>query len=288
MPTNLAKIVIPTGFEHERRDAERKRAIAEALMKNGMAVNPNMNSWSQVAGQIANAWAGKRLDKKATKMDDAADEHIRSAYTEGLKSLYADATAGKSAGDIVQAHQGDPLMSDALAPYVKAQERQLTEAENKVKFGGRMRRAGDIGSGEYDENVNDSVVHTPDGRVTVNMPKAVAGMAAQGMVPLQSGQTDIYTTTDPTQSPAGLPATQAAGGPAGGGNDVLSAFNPEELKVITAEAMRRRQTGAAPQNIPSGNPLGPGSNARPPAGVTKDGKPFWVVNGVPYDNPEGK
>jgi hypothetical protein len=52
------KFTLPTGYENEQLKAERKRKIAQALLERGLANQPNMQSWMQVLGQMAQAGAG--------------------------------------------------------------------------------------------------------------------------------------------------------------------------------------------------------------------------------------
>lgn len=290
MPTNLQKIVIPTGFESERRKAEQKRKIAAAMMSNGLSQHGDYTSWTQVLGQMANAWAGKRLDKKSEKMDAETDQKISDAYANAVAGLNADVAAGKTPQEIMAAQAGNPLLegNGTLEAVKDAAKSAMVNKEKLIDFNGRTGiRQGDV-MGQVKMDPNDKVI-MQDGKWVVNPVAATAGLAAQGMAPVAPGLPvgqGISAMDAPGSSPA--PAIQAGGGPAGGTDDPLSAFNPEERKVIMSEAMRRRQTGAAPNNIPSGSPLAPGAVARPPAGVTKDGKPVWLINGEYYDNPEGR
>ena len=64
---------IPTGYEGLQSQAATKRKIAESLLASRMP--DNARSWAQVLGHIAEAWAGKSLQKDA----DKADEQVRQA-----------------------------------------------------------------------------------------------------------------------------------------------------------------------------------------------------------------
>lgn len=284
MPTNLSKIVIPTGYESQQRAAERKRSLAEALLKMGLQTG-NYNSWTQVAGQMANALAGKLTEKKAAKLEDKYYSDLRGAYDEANSDFDAAVGGGMSGEDLIKNFSTNPFLEARLKPYAEGLQRKITESEEVVKTpDNRYMRQGELlGKGPINDP-NAAVVVNPQGDWLPNMARMSASLGAQGFTDANTGRPPNIPFRDPMSNP---PAMPAAGGPAGGGFDI-NLFTPEEQKVMFAEVLRRRQQGGpagVPPNQPYGSPL---TINKPPAGVTSDGKPYWIINGVPYDNPEGR
>ena len=54
-----SNLVIPNGYEQDQQAADAKRKIAQLMLQQGLSSNPNMHSWAQVLGQLAQAWEGK-------------------------------------------------------------------------------------------------------------------------------------------------------------------------------------------------------------------------------------
>jgi hypothetical protein len=155
-----------------------------------------------------------------------------------------------------------------------------------------------------------------------------ASFAPPAISQIESGNRDFLPTGAPVVSPKGamygmqvMPSTAAQPGygvrpvspdimalPA---NDPRRAAEFDRLGADYATAMRNRY-GGDPAKAASAYNAGPGRTDRaigaggnflhnmpaetqnyanrfskPPAG-TVDGKPYWMINGVPYDNPEGR
>ena len=80
MATQMPKLVIPTGYESQQRDIERRRKIAEALIEKGLGPQGQMTSPWQALAQAANAWAGKRMQKKTDGREDELAGEICQGY----------------------------------------------------------------------------------------------------------------------------------------------------------------------------------------------------------------
>lgn len=283
MPTNLPKIVIPTGYESEQRKAAQKRKLAELLTELG-AKTGNYNSWAQVAGQMANALAGRIVSKKADKLDDNYNEQLKGAYDKAWSDFNTDRKAELSPDEMFAKYGNNPFVGEQAKMYGEALGARLKEDENVVNVPGKgYVRTGDVRGQGHINNPNDPVIVGANNEWLVNPTRRDASLGAQGFVGQQSGLPPSTVFSDPRATPA----PPAAGGPAGGGFDI-NLFSPEEQKVMFGEAMRRKNLGGAagiPPNQPYGSPL---AVNKPPDGVTSDGKPYWIINGVPYDNPEGR
>lgn len=287
MPGNLAKLVIPTGYEDEERKAQMRHQIAKALMEKGLGQQGPMQSWAQVLAQLGNAYFGKQEEKAATKLDTDVDSKIRDAYTGAISSLNSDVKGGMGLGDLVQKYGGNQFVQDALKPYADAFGSSLKEKENIVNTPTGFRRAGDVvGREKFDPNA--MVIPDGHGGYAANPVRITAALAAQPNTQINNPQTTMQNPL----SAGGPPAPSASPLPSATGGLDLSALTPEEKQILQSEIARR--TGSAGQqavtqlqndtHVPMGSPL---SAARAPAGAI-NGRPYWLINGVPYDNSEGK
>ena len=302
MATKDKSIYIPTGFESEQRAAERKRKIAQAMMERGLTTNPNMQSWTQVLGQMGAAFAGKRMDKKADLMDDATDAKILAKRDEDLTAYSAaeDALDPKSSDYDKQVRAlrttaaKSPFLEDEREMLGKAVGKRIESQGERINFGGQWRQAGGIADNEFEPNKpTDAVIRGgPDGRTFVPNEAAISSaLARQPNVDINPGaisQVGGLTSRDPMAPPVPGPAQPAQ--PAAPAGDeaamVFQQLDPKEREIVGGILKKYSAQGAA-ANVPSGSPLGP-TGTKPPDGTTIDGKPIWYVNGVPYDNPEGK
>lgn len=285
MPTNLPKLVIPTGYESEQRKAAQKRKLAEMLTEIG-AKSGNYNSWAQVGSQLANALAGRIVSKKADKLDDSYNEKLKQAYTDKWNQFTADAKT-KTPDEMFATYGNDPFVGEQAKMFGDAIGARLKEKENIVNVPGRgYVSTGDvIGKGPINDP-NAAVSVDANGNWVPNLARMGASLGAQGFTDAATGAPPNMPFRDPLSNTPAMPPAQA-GGPAGGGFDI-NLFTPEEQRVMQAEVLRRRQVGGpagVSPNRPYGSPL---AVNKPPAGMTSDGKPYWIINGVPYDNPEGR
>lgn len=285
MPTIQPKFVLPTGYETEQLKAARKRKIAEALIQKGLQTNPNMQSWAQVLGQIGTAFIGKRMDKKADALD--ADVRSRMLSDYATRSAAFDKLTGSANPDlssIVRTGQDDPFLQERVKPYVDAFAKRLSERENIVRTPTTFARQGDlIGKPTFDPQAMMVPTGKP-GEYGVNAARVTAALAAQPNTTISNAQTTIQ---DPSTMPQQTPNTAPQAMPSGLDLGMLS---PEEKQILSSELQRRAGGGGQYQlqtdtSTPMGSPL---TAQKAPEGVTVDGRPYWLVNGIPYDNPEGR
>lgn len=256
-------LVIPTGYETQQRKAASKRKLAEAMLARGMETQPNMTSWTQVLGQLAQAWAGKSMQRDADKTDSEVNNLIREDYTRKRGGFLTDAQTMQPM-QLIEKYGGDPMLEDELKPYREAHQTALTGREKLIDYNGKVGvRLGDVAGG-YNNDPNQSV-HVVDNQMVVNPVKVAAGVAAQGLPLADKQGRMMYQTTAPMPGSAPSMPVGLAAPPSG-------AAMPQPMRP----------------NIPMGNPLDPNVGAvRSPDGII-EGKPYWVINGRYFDNPEGK
>lgn len=298
MPTN--KFVLPTGYESEQRRADQKRALAKVMLERGLASNPNMQSWTQVLAQLGSAFVGSRLNKKADKLDDDVYAKEIADYTK-RNADFDTATGGGATvdpADIIKQFSTDPMLQDRVKPYVDALAHRLSQQENIVKTPTTYARQGDlVGKQNFDPNA--SVIPDGQGGFKINPLRTTAALEAQGYG-FHEGDPMQTTMGDPTQGQVlpSMPPQYARPTPAPGDQPLPGALDtgllsPDERNIMASELTRRAghvSSGGqyALQNdtsIPMGSPI---TARKPPAGITTDGRPYWMVNGVAYDNPEGR
>ena len=187
MATQMPKLVIPTGYESQQRDIERRRKIAEALIEKGLGPQGQMTSPWQALAQAVNAWAGKRMQKKTDGREDELAGEIRQEYDDKRISFANDGAMFKPA-EMVAKYGGDPLMAEDLKPYREALQRALTEREQLQNVGGKIGvRTGDV-MGTFDPGkVTDLVRQDAQGNPYTNTiavdAQARANAAGQGYAP---------------------------------------------------------------------------------------------------------
>lgn len=114
---------IPTGYETQSAEVQRRRALAQALMQAGLQSGPK-RSYAEVFGQIAQAWAGKRLQKKA----DASEVEINASRQKDYQAANSDFEADAremTPEQLVMKYGSNPLLKDRLKPYEGAFEKRL-------------------------------------------------------------------------------------------------------------------------------------------------------------------
>lgn len=193
MPTmqptaNLAKISIPTGYEQQQLTAASKRKLADAMLERGLAPDPNMVSWAQVLGHMAQAWAGKSMQKDADKMDADVRSQILGDYNNKRAAFLADSQT-LSPQQLVEKYGNEPLLQNDLKPYADAFASGLKDQGELTNFGGRMVRKGDA-VGQYANDPNKMVFVGPNGQTSLN-PVAVtaAGISSGNLTPTGGYQT---------------------------------------------------------------------------------------------------
>jgi hypothetical protein len=302
---------IPTGYEGDLAKVESRRKLADLLMQKGLTDNPNMQSWLQVLAQMGNAYAGRRLERKADNMEGEVRDRISSDYQGKVSAFNADAQT-LTPKELVAKYRGDPLLADMVKPYEGIMEAGMKDEQGITTFNGVAMRKGDtLGKREF--NPNDMVIRDEQGNITINPVRLAASMYSNpNMVPDTPPPMSL-SMPDPSAQPNGGPETGAVapplpvpmdgsapqpGAPTAGSNFSgginpggldLELLTPQEREILSQELARRQggAQGGGDPTIPSGSPLAAGQ-VQPPAGITKSGKPFWIVNGIPYDNPEGR
>lgn len=287
----MPKFVLPTGYEDEQLKAERKRKIAQALLERGLTPQANMQSWTQVLGQLANAGVGRILDKRADKID--ADVRARMLSDYGTKiSDFNTATGGANVDpqDIVKRFGSDPMLQDQVKPYVDALSHRLSQREDIVKTPTAFRRQGDIVNQPiFDPNAMMVPTGQP-GEYGVNAGRVTAALASQPNTKISNPVTTIRDPSVQALPSQRLPTGEAPQPlpPINSNMLDVGALNPDERGILSRELQRRAGGGnyqlQNDTHVPMGSPL---TAIKPPAGVA-GGKPYWLINGVPYDNPEGR
>ena len=281
----MQKLVMPTGYEGEQQRAKTLRSLAEAMAATSTSTAP-VGSWTQVLAQILQGYVAGRENKKADALDTDVSTKMQNAFNTTHQQFTADAAT--MTPEQLQAKYGsNPYAGDDLKPYVEGiTARQRKMAENSQTMvdtpdHGYQPLPTQIGRVPFDPN--KTVVSTDNGQsFGVNPVKITADRLAQANGPAISAVNSMAAPGMAPQMPA----------PAAGGMD-LSLLKPEERQILAQELARRANgsqvgdpaTVLNNTHIPMGSPL---SAAKVPDGVTLDGRPYWNINGVPYDNPEGK
>lgn len=290
--------ILPTGYEDAQRKAERKRKIAQMMLQQGIGDDPNMRSWTQVLAHLGQDFAGKRLDKKADDLDADTNKRMLNDYGTRV-AAFRTATAGSpDARSIVNNFGSDPFLTEQVKPYAEAMAARLKEDNTHRMFGDQNRLGSSIGEGEFAPNKpTDTVLRGPDNTFIENPVATVGALHRQAYDlggPVAS-MTDPMANGAPTVPPmppmqpppmGALPAVTSGESMPG-----LELLSPEEREIMSRELQRRASGGSGNgaytppnPNTPMGSPL---AAQRAPAGVV-NGRPYWMINGQAYDNPEGR
>lgn len=175
------KFTLPTGYEADQRKIDKRRKLADLLAEKGLTSQGPMQSWLQVLGQVGNAYAGKRLDKKADKLDADLKTRMLADYTTARTGFQDTVAKGGDPASIVRDHGANPFLTDDVEPYRKAIEKRITGQEDVINWGGQRRRSGDIPPGTYEPGKpTDSVIRDPQGNWIVNKVANTAALNRQG------------------------------------------------------------------------------------------------------------
>lgn len=290
----LPAIVIPTGYESDQVKAANKRKLAQMMLEKGLSSPGGMQSWLQVLGQLGSTAAGLRMNKQADDMDEGTNKRILADYVGQLSEFHNDEKT-MAPKELVAKYRDKPFLEDALKPYTEAMTARLRDKGDMVNINGTYVDKGSMQAGGHaPTDPNAGVIRDASGNLVENMVRRNAALHAQGY-----GLGDPATTMPDPGAPNGpaAPVSGTVGGqtppmggapaPSGDGLD-LSLLSADERGIMQRELQRRAANGGAFQppnpNVPLGSPL---TAQRAPAGIVA-GKPYWLINGVPYDNPEGK
>jgi len=275
---NQAKIVIPTGFESQQRQLERKQAIAQALLEKGLAgPGNNATSWVQPLASVVQALAGRHLQDRTDKQQGMLDTQIKDQYTGKVGEFN---TKVLQAGDDINAlfslameAQKDPMLADLAKPIMERAIAAQKGGDSPTDWGPyRVTNREAMTLGQKPNDPNSHMLRTPSGDAVINQAELTRALLAQNMVP--SGAPPM-TVQDPLGSPeARLSALRAS-------QDAGSAPIP----------LPPNMTGAELPALPQASP----QNFTPPRGQIQDhrvdpvtGKHIYQINGQWYDNPEGR
>lgn len=234
------KFTLPTGFEQQQQQALMKQKLAEAMLSQGLTTHDDYHSWLQPIAQMFQTWAGKSMQKDATKATGALLEQQRQQYNQHYDALASDAAGGMSSADIVAKYGKDPLLAEALKPYIAGLTKRQ-ESNNTLTTDGPFHVYGsDIKSGQLiAANPNkDKLMPGADGQMHINWPLISADVAAQGLPLADEKGRQLYPTTAPMPKYQGLaaamgggqPQTQAPAIPNGANGD----FGPDQLRGLVA------------------------------------------------------
>ena len=274
---------LPTGYESQLSQIERRRKLADAMMANGLqGSGPNAQSIFQGLAPVLQAFLAAKMNRGADRQQAEINSGMRgdyarasSAMSEGLKALHPGDRAGLI--DLIAKSAGNPWTQDRAGSLEDVLQAKLTDDQKLVERGGMNVLQGNIHPGSLvPGKPTDSEIAVPDGhggvRWTINPVAMQRAQEAQGIA---MPHTEAFRS---------MPSPYA--------NQSIGASN-----LIGEELARRAGPGIPP-------PLGPGqfppeqgglppqmpinSSQRPPDGLTDEGKPYWNVNGIAFDNPEGR
>lgn len=277
------RLAIPTGYEAAQAAAATRRKIAEMMLEKGLNPQQGMTSWAQVLGSLAQEFVGSRLESRANKDDAAISGKMVADFGDAMSKFKADSST-MSPQDLLQKYATNPWISASgmLDPY-KETTTAMLKAANAAP------------------SPTDAVIEVPDGaggkKWVVNPVRRTAALEAQGYG--LGPATESMPAPGGVASPGAMPpvpggvsmtgtALPPLSGAAPGDGLALSLLSPDEKAILQQELQRRAAGNSAftPPNahMPMGSPL---AAQRAPAGIV-NGKPYWLINGQPYDNPEGK
>lgn len=255
MPTAKPTLVIPTGFESQQREIERKRAIAKAILEQGMATDTSMTSPLQVLGKFAQTWAGSSMGRDAEKKATGLDQEILTSYL-GKQTEFQNDVKTMPPEQIVAKWQKDPMMSEQIKPFVETMTAKMKQDQTLVRNGPQWSRMGGLEGTMIPSGPGDDII-VENGQAKINPLKLTRDMAAQGF---PMGGTDPTAIQNPVTS---MPWPMAGGG-----------------------------QGQGQPPAPMAPPRGPGATEGmgSPQGNVKiiGGQPYYNINGKWYDNPEGR
>lgn len=219
MSTTMPKFQIPTGYEAEQRDIERRRKIAEALMSQGLQARNDMTSPWQALAQVGQAISGALINRKADRMQGDYDTKVRQAWDEKTTEFNNDSAGGLDPQAMINKWGNDPMMVDRVAPYADAIKKRLAEKENLITHNGMVgTRLGDV-AGQYEQGKPTDYVlrNTQTGAFEQN-PTAIdaaarVAAAQQGYEPMTAlpGQAAPAQASAPGQKPEALTMDMVTG-----------------------------------------------------------------------------
>lgn len=211
-------LVIPTGYEPQQRKIASQRKLADIMLEKGLTSQANMSDWTQVLGQLAQSWAGRHITSKADKAESGLDGQIAGDYSSAIKKFQTMSGAPNAdLGQIVEAVNANPSMLGAVGkPWVDAFAKRTSDQENRMMFGGKFMREGDIAPNAVDPGKpTDLIRSNPDGSLMTNMPAVNAQriVGGYGELPIPEGMGGVPGTGVPM---AALPPASVVSPPSTG------------------------------------------------------------------------
>lgn len=170
---SFSKFIIPSGYESEQEKIALRRRLAEAFLNRGMQGEGRYGSPLQVLGDLAQELAGVHMEHQASNENAQLGTHIREDYQKKISDFYFDVNSGMSPQALVEKYQGDPMLEDALKPYVAAHQAALVNREDLGQYGNTIERKGDFIGKPIPSKPTDAVIQLPNGNWAVN-PLAMA------------------------------------------------------------------------------------------------------------------
>lgn len=210
-------LVIPTGYEPQQRKIASQRRLADIMLEKGLTPQANMSDWTQVLGQLAQTWAGKHLTSKADKSESGLEGQIAAQRAEAVRNFFTKAnTPNADLGQLYEEYSANPLLQDVAKPYMEAFAKRTADKENRMMFGGRLMREGDISPNAVDPGKpTDLIRSNPDGSLMTNMPAVNAQriVGGYGELPVPEGMGGVPGTGVPM---AALPPASVVSPPSTG------------------------------------------------------------------------
>ncbi len=278
----MPNLQIPTGYEKDQQKIALKRKLAQAMLERGLAPNRGAISPLETLGSLAQAFVGKRMDKKAGNMEADLQERIKGDYAAARQGFQTDANGGAmDAKSLVQKYGGNPMLSADLEPYKDAFASSLRNREEIKQIGNSYGRVGDYEGKEIPGKPTDKVISV-NNEWKVNPVAMTADLFSNPLPPgaeVSGGMNSMANPYAQGAPQASQPPMQAGGAPpaANGGGLDLSKLSPEEKQVLAQELSRRGQPGVPPAQ-----------GLTPPPHKTIGNQQYWSVGGKWFDNPEGR
>lgn len=270
---------VPTGYEGLQSQAASKRKIAEALLAQGLAGPGNSaRSWAEVLGSMADAWAGKSLQKDADKLDEQVRQRQMQAAVVANQAYEADKANGMTWSELSLKYGGVPLLQERLK-----QDDHPLENINGVATDMRGTRPGTV----LPQNRSADVLIDPQGNSVVNAAKVASVRAATGL------------PTDPGNPTGTFPDITKYAPQGQAPNPVVGALMGQQPPVQMAPMSMQKNWTMGPETMGGQAAADASFAAQQPrfevnaAGTQEvkklpDGRMAYKINGEWYDNPEGK
>lgn len=279
MVGTLQKLVRPTGFEAEQRQAQREQDLADKFLEQSQDTS-RMYSPLQALAKIGAAFAASRLRKKSDSEDTDVTNKITDMFNTTHAAFQKDVASGMSDSDLQAKYGNNQFAADDLKPHTEALVagmKKFAEENNTIVHTPQgWRKLPDI-VGKQEFNPQDKLIPDIQGNYHINTPLVTADQIAQGghvqgALPVLPGQ-PVSGDATPAPQPAapapsgGMPFTPGNIGQVESGNrDFLPSGQPVTSPAGAMYGMQvmpstARQPGygvppvpAATMNLPATDP----------------------------------